>query len=189
MTFTPSNLNQSPHRTIKLNPPIPFPSPQSQEPHSSQSASNDDDLTPSSRQTDSRMSTRSRRAYYTPQTPRQFSSSAAKRESVMALGSIAHLQHYFVKNGLANKDRYTLVPFVRHTSPQISQSFLFLFLSFLLDPGQITPKALSLLCPVLRNYLKKMKMLLTNSLNLHLRLRCLHNHTFHPVGLFPISPT
>ncbi|CAH7673002.1 hypothetical protein BY996DRAFT_4582295 [Phakopsora pachyrhizi] len=55
--------------------------------------------------TDSRLSNRSRKAYYTPQNPRQFSSSAAKRNSVMALGSIAHLQHYFVKHGLANRER------------------------------------------------------------------------------------
>lgn len=32
-----------------------------------------------------------------------FSKSAAKRESVMALGSIEHLQHYFTKTGLASK--------------------------------------------------------------------------------------
>ncbi|POW14411.1 hypothetical protein PSHT_07442 [Puccinia striiformis] len=49
---------------------------------------------------------RPRMAYYTPMNPRQFSSSAAKRDSVMALGSIAHLQHYFVRNGLATKNRY-----------------------------------------------------------------------------------
>ncbi|KAI9608016.1 hypothetical protein H4Q26_005469 [Puccinia striiformis f. sp. tritici PST-130] len=48
---------------------------------------------------------RPRMAYYTPMNPRQFSSSAAKRDSVMALGSIAHLQHYFVRNGLATKNR------------------------------------------------------------------------------------
>ncbi|EFP82796.1 uncharacterized protein PGTG_08992 [Puccinia graminis f. sp. tritici CRL 75-36-700-3] len=48
---------------------------------------------------------RLRMPYYTPLNPRQFSSSAAKRESVMALGSIAHLQHYFVRNGLATKNR------------------------------------------------------------------------------------
>ena len=34
-----------------------------------------------------------------PQKP--FSRSAAKRESVMALGSIEYLQHYFTKTGLA----------------------------------------------------------------------------------------
>jgi hypothetical protein len=32
-----------------------------------------------------------------------FSRSAAKRESVMALGSIEHLQHYFTKTGIAAK--------------------------------------------------------------------------------------
>ena len=34
-----------------------------------------------------------------PQKP--FSRSAAKRESVMALGSIEYLQHYFTKTGIA----------------------------------------------------------------------------------------
>ena len=33
-----------------------------------------------------------------------FSRSAAKRESVMALGSIEHLQHYFTKTGIAAKN-------------------------------------------------------------------------------------
>ena len=37
-----------------------------------------------------------------------FSRSAAKRESVMALGSIEHLQHYFTKTGLAAKQKYVL---------------------------------------------------------------------------------
>ena len=35
-----------------------------------------------------------------------FSRSAAKRESVMALGSIEHLQHYFTKTGLAAEREY-----------------------------------------------------------------------------------
>lgn len=35
-----------------------------------------------------------------------FSRSAAKRESVMALGSIEHLQHYFTKAGIAAKHKY-----------------------------------------------------------------------------------
>ncbi|KAF8183630.1 hypothetical protein BJ912DRAFT_1032498 [Pholiota molesta] len=45
-----------------------------------------------------------------------FSKSAAKRESVMALGSIEHLQHYFTKTGIAakknplNKPHHGLVP-------------------------------------------------------------------------------
>ncbi|KAH7334104.1 hypothetical protein B0J17DRAFT_675328 [Rhizoctonia solani] len=38
-------------------------------------------------------------------TPKPFSRSAAKRESVMALGSIEHLQHYFTKTGLQSKQR------------------------------------------------------------------------------------
>ncbi|CAE6432976.1 unnamed protein product [Rhizoctonia solani] len=38
-------------------------------------------------------------------TPKPFSRSAAKRESVMALGSIEHLQHYFTKTGLQAKQR------------------------------------------------------------------------------------
>ena len=38
-----------------------------------------------------------------PQKP--FSRSAAKRESVMALGSIEHLQHYFTKTGIAPKKK------------------------------------------------------------------------------------
>ena len=35
-----------------------------------------------------------------------FSRSAAKRGSVMALGSIEHLQHYFTKTGLIAKKEY-----------------------------------------------------------------------------------
>ena len=38
--------------------------------------------------------------------PQPFSRSAAKRESVMALGSIQHLQHLYAKNGLASKARW-----------------------------------------------------------------------------------
>ena len=34
-----------------------------------------------------------------------FSRSAAKRESVMTLGSIEHLQHYFTKAGIAAKKK------------------------------------------------------------------------------------
>lgn len=34
-----------------------------------------------------------------------FSRSAAKRASVMALGSIEHLQHYFTKTGIAAKKK------------------------------------------------------------------------------------
>ena len=39
-----------------------------------------------------------------PQKP--FSRSAAKRESVMALGSIEYLQHYFTKTGIAAQSEY-----------------------------------------------------------------------------------
>jgi len=38
-----------------------------------------------------------------------FSRSAAKRDSVMALGSIEHLQHYFTKTGLIVKKEYVSV--------------------------------------------------------------------------------
>lgn len=38
-----------------------------------------------------------------------FSRSAAKRSSVMALGSIEYLQHYFTKTGIAAKKKYVLV--------------------------------------------------------------------------------
>ncbi|KAG6917395.1 hypothetical protein DXG01_002664 [Tephrocybe rancida] len=63
-----------------------------------------------------------------------FSRSAAKRESVMALGSIEHLQHYFTKTGIAakknplNKPHQGLVPAIGglshvRTSPSISSQF------------------------------------------------------------------
>ena len=41
-----------------------------------------------------------------------FSRSAAKRESVLALGSIEHLQHYFTKAGLSAKSKYASSPFL-----------------------------------------------------------------------------
>lgn len=41
-----------------------------------------------------------------PQKP--FSRSAAKRASVMALGSIEHLQHYFTKTGIAAEKEYVV---------------------------------------------------------------------------------
>src|ERR1700722_7170171 len=44
-----------------------------------------------------------------PQKP--FSRSAAKRESVMALGSIEHLQHYFTKTGIAAKKKAAFYSF------------------------------------------------------------------------------
>ncbi|KAF9467620.1 hypothetical protein BDZ94DRAFT_1248563 [Collybia nuda] len=68
-----------------------------------------------------------------PQKP--FSRSAAKRESVMMLGSIEHLQHYFTKTGIAAKKNplakphHGLVPAIGgpthiRTSPSISSSFV-----------------------------------------------------------------
>jgi hypothetical protein len=44
-----------------------------------------------------------------------FSRSAAKRESVLALGSIEHLQQYFTKTGMVNKKKY-VVTFRRRPS-------------------------------------------------------------------------
>ncbi len=41
-----------------------------------------------------------------------FSRSAAKRESVMALGSIEYLQHYFTKTGIAAESEYVFYPFL-----------------------------------------------------------------------------
>ncbi|KAG8949037.1 hypothetical protein FRC04_009111 [Tulasnella sp. 424] len=48
-----------------------------------------------------------------------FSKSAAKRESVMALGSIEHLQHYFTKTGLASKRKSTVKGLVPALGPSI----------------------------------------------------------------------
>ena len=44
-----------------------------------------------------------------------FSRSAAKRQSVMTLGSIEHLQHYFTKTGIVAKSKYVSV--LSFTSP------------------------------------------------------------------------
>ncbi|KAI0300646.1 hypothetical protein B0F90DRAFT_1936770 [Multifurca ochricompacta] len=56
-----------------------------------------------------------------------FSRSAAKRESVMALGSIEHLQHYFTKTGLiakkeSNSQRKGLVPAIGNLSAHIKKN-------------------------------------------------------------------
>ena len=50
-------------------------------------------------------------------TPKPFSRSAAKRDSVLALGSIEHLQHYFTKAGIQAKQKYVARP-----SSQISDN-------------------------------------------------------------------
>ncbi|KAG5651554.1 hypothetical protein H0H81_008264 [Sphagnurus paluster] len=63
-----------------------------------------------------------------------FSRSAAKRESVMALGSIEHLQHYFTKTGIAakknhlSKPHHGLVPAIGglshvRTTPSVGSQF------------------------------------------------------------------
>jgi hypothetical protein len=43
--------------------------------------------------------------------PKPFSRSAAKRDSVLALGSIEHLQHYFTKAGIQAKRKYVIFYF------------------------------------------------------------------------------
>ncbi|WAR62777.1 hypothetical protein PtB15_15B365 [Puccinia triticina] len=96
--FPPSSASS---RTLNSTIPmasnqLPFPSAAAASPPASSAAMASQASDPPSRP---------RMPYYTPANPRQFSSSAAKRESVMALGSIAHLQHYFVRNGLATKNR------------------------------------------------------------------------------------
>lgn len=45
---------------------------------------------------------RPHRKAYTGRSGRELSTSAAKRQSVMALGSIKHLQHMYAKTGLAS---------------------------------------------------------------------------------------
>lgn len=59
----------------------------------------------------SKRASRRQFAYYpnmnsTNKPTKPFSRSAAKRESVMALGSIEHLQHYFTKTGIAAEKKY-----------------------------------------------------------------------------------
>ena|SRR6185369_6108948 len=41
-----------------------------------------------------------RRFYKKPSKPRDFATSAKKRQSVLALGSITHLQHFYAKKGI-----------------------------------------------------------------------------------------
>lgn len=59
-----------------------------------------------------------------------FSRSAAKRDSVMALGSIEHLQHYFTKTGLITKKEYVtflslvIVPHNRNPGPSREMALL-----------------------------------------------------------------
>lgn len=48
------------------------------------------------------------RKAYAGRSGRELSTSAAKRQSVMALGSIKHLQHMYAKNGLASNSPYVM---------------------------------------------------------------------------------
>ncbi|CCL98886.1 uncharacterized protein FIBRA_00893 [Fibroporia radiculosa] len=79
-----------------------------------------------------------------PQKP--FSRSAAKRESVMALGSIEHLQHYFTKTGIAaesnplNKPNSGMVPAIGGPSTLTIRPPSHKTRDFLLPPSPIVPQ-------------------------------------------------
>ncbi|PPQ63658.1 hypothetical protein CVT24_004432 [Panaeolus cyanescens] len=74
-----------------------------------------------------------------------FSRSAAKRESVMALGSIEHLQHYFTKTGLAakksliDKPHYGLVPAIGGRGHVPSTPSITTLSDFELPPSPVVP--------------------------------------------------
>ncbi|CAG8786778.1 9973_t:CDS:1, partial [Racocetra persica] len=46
-----------------------------------------------------------KRGYKKPAKPREFAKSAKKRQSVLALGSITHLQHFYAKRGIIFKPK------------------------------------------------------------------------------------
>ncbi|KAH9929209.1 uncharacterized protein B0H18DRAFT_1117557 [Fomitopsis serialis] len=79
-----------------------------------------------------------------PQKP--FSRSAAKRESVMALGSIEHLQHYFTKSGIAaesnplNKPHSGMVPAIGGPSALHIRPFSQQVRDFELPPSPAVPQ-------------------------------------------------
>ncbi|PCH34778.1 hypothetical protein WOLCODRAFT_139572 [Wolfiporia cocos MD-104 SS10] len=79
-----------------------------------------------------------------PQKP--FSRSAAKRESVMALGSIEHLQHYFTKSGIAapsnplNKPNSGMVPAIGGPSSLTIAPFAQKVRDFELPPSPVVPQ-------------------------------------------------
>ncbi|KAI0795825.1 hypothetical protein C8Q75DRAFT_791040 [Abortiporus biennis] len=79
-----------------------------------------------------------------PQKP--FSRSAAKRESVMALGSIEHLQHYFTKSGIAsdsvplNKPNSGMVPAIGGPSSIKAVPYLSSLPEFELPPSPAIPE-------------------------------------------------
>ncbi|KAF8966757.1 hypothetical protein BDZ97DRAFT_1657173 [Flammula alnicola] len=74
-----------------------------------------------------------------------FSRSAAKRESVMALGSIEHLQHYFTKTGLAakknplDKPHHGLVPAIGGLQIPTSPAALSDIAEFQMPPSPAIP--------------------------------------------------
>ncbi|GJE95929.1 hypothetical protein PsYK624_121210 [Phanerochaete sordida] len=75
-----------------------------------------------------------------------FSRSAAKRESVMALGSIEHLQHYFTKTGLAaeknpvNKPNNGMVPAIGGLHAKTSGIWPNGIPEFQLPPSPVVPQ-------------------------------------------------
>ncbi|TFY68800.1 hypothetical protein EVJ58_g806 [Rhodofomes roseus] len=72
-----------------------------------------------------------------PQKP--FSRSAAKRESVMALGSIEHLQHYFTKSGIAAESN-GMVPAIGGPSTLHLRPFSQQVRDFELPPSPVVPQ-------------------------------------------------
>ncbi|KAH7922424.1 hypothetical protein BV22DRAFT_1094638 [Leucogyrophana mollusca] len=76
-----------------------------------------------------------------------FSRSAAKRQSVMTLGSIEHLQHYFTKTGIAAKTNPSkklnngLVPAIGGIASMKAKASLGSLLEFDLPPSPIVPES------------------------------------------------
>lgn len=87
-----------------------------------------------------------------------FSRSAAKRESVMALGSIEHLQHYFTKAGLAaeknpiNKPNNGMVPAIGGLNANTSKKWPD-GVEFQLPPSPVVPQMMqSTTSPYVKTY-------------------------------------
>ncbi|KAH7914926.1 hypothetical protein BJ138DRAFT_1142950 [Hygrophoropsis aurantiaca] len=76
-----------------------------------------------------------------------FSRSAAKRQSVMTLGSIEHLQHYFTKTGIAAKSNPSkklnngLVPAIGGIASMKAKGSLGSLLEFELPPSPVVPES------------------------------------------------
>lgn len=92
-----------------------------------------------------------------PQKP--FSRSAAKRESVMALGSIEHLQHYFTKTGIAakkqniaNMTKLGLVPAIGGKTHVRNNSSLNSISDLPLPPSPSVPIPNRPSFPIVKNY-------------------------------------